>query len=162
MIKTYGKLSLVDNKWIMTAIPPHVAIRLKHLFPRIPKWQSGEFTFPNDSAHCADLSWFQQRYPMQMSCSDNITLNNGRISFENTQARMEVILRPDYKPADRHGLKEGQQIRQYQGQAIDLTLARLALLLGDDVGLGKTYTTAGLLLEAGTVPAAVVMQTHLL
>jgi SNF2 family DNA or RNA helicase len=161
MIKTYGKLSLVDNKWIMTAIPPHVAIRLKHLFPRIPKWQSGEFTFPNDSAHCADLSWFQQRYPMQMSGSDNITLNNGRISFENTQARMEVILRPDYKPADRHGLKEGQQIRQYQGQAIDLTLARLALLLGDDVGLGKTYTTAGLLLEAGTVPAAVVMQTHL-
>lgn len=161
MIKTYGKLCLVDNKWVMSAIPPHVAIRLKHLFPRVPKWQSGEFTFPNDSAHCADLSWFQQRYPMLMTVDDSKTLNNGRLNFESTQARMEVILRPDYKPEIRNGLREGQQIRQYQGQAIDLTLSRFALLLGDDVGLGKTYTTAGLLLEPTTLPAAVVMQTHL-
>ncbi|MDC9750949.1 DEAD/DEAH box helicase [Proteus mirabilis] len=161
MIKTYGNLSLEDNKWCMRSIPPHIAIRLKQIFPRIPKWQSGEFTFPNDASHCADLSWFQQRYPMHMSENDRNTLNAGRTRFENTQAQMEVILRPDYIPQIRNGLREGQVIRQYQGQAIDLTLARMALLLGDDVGLGKTYTTAGFLLEPGTLPAAVVMQTHL-
>ncbi|WP_445766737.1 SNF2-related protein [Rheinheimera sp.] len=161
MIKTYGDLSLIDNKWHMRAIPPHVAIRLKHLFPRIPKWQSGEFTFPNDTAHCADLSWFLERYPMQMSKADKSKLKDGRVRFEKNQAQMEVILRPDYVPLSRHGLRDGQVIRQYQGQAIDLTLARMALLLGDDVGLGKTYTTAGFMLEPGTLPAAVVMQTHL-
>ena len=161
MIKTYGQLSFLDNKWLMTGIPPHVAIRLKHLFPRIPKWQSGEFSFPNDSTHCADLSWFQLRYPMNMTVADRERLNNGRLCFENTQARMEAILRPDYKPDVRNGLKEGQRIRLYQGQAIDLTLSRLALLLGDDVGLGKTYTAAGLLLEPSTLPGAVVTQTHL-
>jgi SNF2 family DNA or RNA helicase len=161
MNKTYGKLALVDGQWKMTDIPPHVAIRLKHLFPRIPRWQSGTFTFPNDTNHCADLSWFLVRYPMEMSPDDKIALESGRKKFEEKQALMEAILRPDYCPPSRVGLREGQVIRHYQAQAIDLVLARKSLLLGDDVGLGKTYTAAGMLLDQRTRPAAVVVQTHL-
>nr|WP_275444413.1 DEAD/DEAH box helicase [Halomonas sp. McD50-4] len=74
---------------------------------------------------------------------------------------MEAILRPDYQPSARTGLREGQVVRPYQGQAVDLCLSRGSLLLGDDVGLGKTYTTAAMLLDPATLPAAVVMQTHL-
>ncbi|WIX32557.1 DEAD/DEAH box helicase [Salinicola sp. JS01] len=145
----------------MSDIPPHVAIRLKQLFPRVPKHQTGTFSFPNDRQHCADLSWFLQRYPMAMTLDDQLSLDGGRAQYEQSQAEMEQILRPDYRPNERSGLQPGQVVRLYQGQAVDLCLARNALLLGDDVGLGKTYTTAALLLEPGALPAAVVMQTHL-
>jgi SNF2 family DNA or RNA helicase len=161
MKKTYGNLALVNGKWEMSSIPPHIAIRLKQLFPRIPKWQTGTFTFPYDTNHCADLSWFLMRYPMAMSLDDRTALDGGRKQFEDNQVRMEEILRPDYCPPSRAGLRDGQVIRHYQGQAIELCLAQESLLLGDDIGLGKTYTAAGMLLDPSTLPAAVVVQTHL-
>lgn len=161
MIRTYGELTLIGNKWQLQNIPPHVAIRLKQLFPRVPKHQIGSFEFPNDKQHCADLAWFLQRYPMDMDNEQAISLESGRVDYETEQARMEDILKPEYIPSKLNGLKAGQKVRQYQGQAIDLVLARKALLLGDDVGLGKTYTAAGLFLNPQALPAAVVMQTHL-
>jgi SNF2 family DNA or RNA helicase len=163
MIKTYGKLELISSglQWKLSDIMPHVAIRLKQLFPRIPKWKTGSYLFPNDSNHCADLSWFTSRYPMEMTEADRVELENGREQFERDQALYEAILRPDYVPPERVGLKEGQVIRRYQAQAIDLALARKSLLLGDDVGLGKTYSAAGMLLDPRTLPAAIVVQTHL-
>lgn len=161
MKKTFGSLALVNGQWKLSDIMPHVAIRLKQLFPRIPKWQTGTYTFPNDTNHCADLSWFLSRYPMQMSEEDYSLLESRRVRYEQEQALMEEILRPDYVPSARIGLKEGQEIRHYQYQAIDLCLARKSLLLGDDVGLGKTYSAAGMLLDPRTLPAAVVVQTHL-
>lgn len=163
MKKTYGKLELISSgqQWRMSDIMPHVAIRLKQLFPRIPKWSTGSYLFPNDSTHCADLSWFISRYPMEMSEEDRLALENGRQQFEREQDLCDAILKPDYVPPVRVGLKEGQAIRHYQNQAIDLALTRKSLLLGDDVGLGKTYTAAGMLLDPRTLPAAVVVQTHL-
>lgn len=161
-MRTFGKLILLsEDTWQMTDVPPHVVIRLKQLFPRIPKWKTGDYSFPNDNNHCADLSWFTSRYPMQMSDQDTRILSIGKTTFEKNQMRMEEILRPDYKPPERIGLKEGQEIRFYQSQAIDLLLANQSLLLGDEVALGKTYTAAGALLDPKTLPAAVVVQTHL-
>lgn len=164
MRKTFGLLALVENQWQMTNLPPHVVIRLKQLFPRIPKWQTGTFVFPNDDTHCTDLTWFQVRYPMEMNDIDKKRLHHGRDSYEATQVRMEEILRPDYQPSQQIGLKPGQSLRHYQLQAIDLFLARKSLLIGDDVGLGKTYEAIGAmlaLLAIGVFPFAVVMQTHL-
>lgn len=162
MTRSYGQLTLIDgSKWVMRGVAPHVAIRLKQLFPRVPKWVTDEYFFPNDLAHCADLAWFTARYPLTISPTDAAALEWGRQSFEREQARMEEILRPEYNPVETVGLRPGCVIRHYQSQAVDLTLARKSLLLGDDVGLGKTYTAAGLILHMETRPAAVVVQTHL-
>jgi SNF2 family DNA or RNA helicase len=162
MRKTYGKLQLTPSgQWELSNIMPHVAIRLKQLFPRIPKWKSGCFLFPNDLNHCADLSWFLSRYPMEISEEDQAKLEYGRQQFERRQELYEEILKPGYKPPQRIGLREGKAFRLYQEQAIDLTLAREKLLLGDDVGLGKTITAAGVMLDPRALPAAVVVQTHL-
>ncbi|KQN96914.1 SNF2-related protein [Paenibacillus sp. Leaf72] len=160
-MKTYGELLLIEGKWRMSSVPPHVVIRLKQLFPRIPKWMTGTFTFPNDTSHCADLSWFTVRYPLQMTEQDKLVLEGGRDIFERNQVRMEEILLPDYAPPVRVGLKEGQSVRHYQAQAVELFLSRTCQLLGDDVGLGKTYTAAAAFLDTRTLPAVVVMQTHL-
>jgi len=158
---TYGTLSLEGSTWVMRSIAPHVAIRLKQLFPRIPKSQTDDYTFPNDLVHCADLTWFTSRYPLDISPGDRAALDAGRAMFESEQRRMEEILRPDYAALPVAGLREGCSVRPYQMQAVDLTVARHSLLLGDDVGLGKTYSAAALILRLPGKTAAVVVQTHL-
>lgn len=160
---SYGRLQWDKsrNTWQLDAIPPHVAIRLKQLFPRIPKHETCPFSFPNTPATCADLSWFADRYPFTMSSADSKRLHTGKKSFERNQAEMGRILTPDYIPQQVHGLQPGCEIRHYQSQAIALIEKRKSLLLGDDIGLGKTYTAAGFMLLPGTCPAAVVVETHL-
>lgn len=162
-VRSYGRLQWhkASNQWKMDDIPPHVAIRLKQLFPRIPKYETCPFYFPNTAATCADLSWFADRYPFTMSNADSKRLHSGKKSFEHTQAEMGRILTPDYMPEAIHGLQPGYEIRHYQNQAIALVEKRKSLLLGDDIGLGKTYTAAGFMLLPGTCPAAVVVETHL-
>ena len=59
-------------------------------------------------------------------------------------------------------MKPGQRIRDYQAQAIEVLRRRKSLLLGDEGGLGKTYTAAGFLVSTpGTLPAAVVCDAHM-
>lgn len=163
VIRTYGRLELSEcgSRWTMSGIEPHVAIRLKQLFPKIAKAATNNFRFPSDDTHCADLDWFVSRYPLEMSTGHAERLKAGRMSFEATQSELECILTPVFCPLAYAGLQPGQVIRQYQAQAIEVLRRRKGLLLGDDLGLGKTYSAAGfcLLPEAG--PTAVVVQTHL-
>ena len=162
--RTFGTLRLIDRgtAWEMSSLEPHVAIRLKHIFPRVPKQSSGPFRFPNDLVHAADLEWFLARYPLSMSDGDREALGGGRLAFDLQQAEMERILLPDYAAPAICGLREGQKIRHYQTQAIEILRRRKSLLLGDEGGLGKTYTAGGFLSsEPNALPAAVVCDPHM-
>lgn len=163
MKRSYGKLTLENDakNWVITGLEPHVAIRLKQIFPRVSKSSTDNFCFPNDEAHCADLDWFCSRYPLQMPDGQPQTLQLGRLAFEETQAELGRIMMPTYKPRAYVGLKEGRAIRPYQAQAIEVLRRIRGLLLGDDLGLGKTYAAAGFFLLPESLPAAVVVQTHL-
>lgn len=162
-MNTYGTLSLIDKKqtWQMEGLAPHVAIRLKQLFPRISKTQVGRFTFPNDLEHCSDLEWFTSRYPMAITDIDARALKKGKKGFLDRKAELERILLPDYKPEPFAGLKPACQSRLYQWQAADLAHAMRTLLLGDDIGLGKTAAAIMWLLNPACRPGLVVVDTHL-
>lgn len=159
----YGNLRLIDGgaAWEMAEAEPHVCIRLKHLFPRIPKASTGPFRFPNDLAHAADLDWFTQRYPMAMDDVDRQALTGGRLGFEAQQAEMERIRLPDYRPPPCLELRPGKALRDYQATARDLLGLRKSLLLGDEVGLGKTISAIGALFLPDALPAIIVVQPHL-
>lgn len=163
MKRTYGKLlfSASDNTWFMVGIPPHVAIRLKQLFPRIPKHRVLSFTFENNDFTCADLKWFMERYPLEMDPAERQLLHDAVERFNADQAELERILIGEYTTPEYVGLREGQYVRPYQSQAVELVYRSQTLVLGDDLGLGKTYSAAALMLKPGTLPAAVVVQTHL-
>ena len=145
----------------MDHIPPHVAIRLKHLFPRISKTQVAPFFFDDTDMQCADLCWFLLRYPMQMTDGDRQRLVAGESAFNAAQAELEAIMVADYQAPTYLGLREGQLVRPYQAQAVEIARRSRVLLLGDDLGLGKTYSATALCLVPGALPAAVVVQTHL-
>lgn len=145
----------------MDKVGPDVCIRLKQIFPRIKKTDTIPFKFQFDDLHCADLVWFMERYPLRMTDEDRQRLIGGKKAYDQMQTDLERIFTPDYIPSSFIGLREGQSVRAYQAQTVDLTYARRGVLCGDDVGLGKTYTAAALFLKAGTLPGAVVTKTHL-
>ena len=159
--RTYGELTLRGDKWVLETTEGHVAIRLKQVFPRIRKSDSASYEFPMDDMHAADLDWFVQRYPMHMSDKDRRRLSSGRKGFENTLADLERILHPEWKPDALSGLREGQHGRTYQAQAVEIVRRTGSLLLGDDVGLGKTYTALLLALAPECLPMAIVVEPHL-
>ncbi|MDM8356620.1 SNF2-related protein [Pandoraea communis] len=163
-MRTYGALQLIEGgaAWEMSKLEPHVAIRLKQLFPRVPKNSTGPFRFPRDLVHAADLDWFLTRYPLSMTEGDREALAGGRLAFNLQQAEIERILLPDFSPPPFVGLRDGQIVRHYQMQAVELVRRRRSLLLGDEGGLGKTYTAGAFLCaEPGALPAAVVCDPHM-
>ncbi len=168
--RTYGTVRLTEAgtggtrgaRWEIADLEPHVAIRFKHLFARVPKNSAGPFHLPNDLMHAADLEWFTLRYPLAMTAEDRHVLETGRRGWNREQAELERILLPDYRAPAIDGVRPGQRIRDYQAQAIEVLRRRKSLLLGDEGGLGKTYTAAGFLASTpGTLPAAVVCDAHM-
>ncbi len=157
----YGRLVRTETGWCMENVPAHVSLKLKQVFPRLNKAARGWFKFPGDDRTAADLDWFRDRYPMLISPEDNQALIAGRLAFEDTQAETERLFLKGFKAPTYAGLQPGQTVRRYQAQAIEMLRLSGGLLLGDDVGLGKTYTTCGAMLIPGALPAIVVCQPHL-
>lgn len=160
--RTFGTLTLLDDAWQMSCLEAHVTIRLKQLFPKIPKQKTGTFTLTRDPITAADLVWFLGRYPLAMSRSDRAALIADKNRFDQRQRDLETILMPDYVPDAIAGLRDGQMLRHYQFQAVDVLRKRKSLLLGDEGGLGKTYTAAAFLCaEPQSCPAAIVCDAHM-
>lgn len=161
--KTFGRLKFVpsDRKWVVSGLAPNIALRIKDVFRRINKVSSGEFTFPDDNLHCHELLWFMDRYPLVVDTFDLARLKKGRKSYINGVAEVEKIFAPDYKAPEFIGLAENCSLWEYQAQYVDMFHRVKRILLGDDVGLGKTNSALGCLLDPESLPAAVIVQAHL-
>lgn len=160
-VRTYGRIELQGRQWLLSGLEPHVAIKLKALFPSVPKASGGPFPFPATPTIAMDLKWFIERYPLAGDPACLEALSRDRELFLDQQAERERILMPDYEPPRLAGLRPGMVLRPYQAQAVELLGRSGGLLLGDEVGLGKTYVTAGACLLPGALPAIVVCPGHL-
>lgn len=163
---TYGTLAHVARQglkpvWVMDGIPPHVAIRLKHLFPRLPKGQTAPFHFPDTDEAAADLAWFLMRYPMALDPAHRAALDERRARFEAQRAELEAITREGWQAGTARAFLDGKALRRYQQQAVEILARRRSLLLGDEVGLGKTVSALGALLLDEALPAVIVVPGYL-
>ena len=160
-IKNYGKVSFDKKKdsWVIDKIEPHVAIKLKALFEGIPKYEKSPFYLKNSIEMCRNIDWFLQRYPMEMNSDDRIRLKKGKQDHINLVNEMEEIFHETYAPR-KITFKRGE-LRKYQQQAVDLHAKTKRLLLGDDLGLGKTVEALGTLTDPEKLPALIVVPTHL-
>jgi SNF2 family DNA or RNA helicase len=160
-MKTYGKLRLVASGnasfWEFEA-QPHVNIRLKQVFGRIDKQQYGRIRIQNTPETCRDVQWFCERFPMEMEPDTRRRLNSGAKEHRETAELLNNLLRPDYKPRT---FALAKPLRDYQARGVEVYLATRGLLLGDQLGLGKTVTAIGSFATGETLPALVVCPTHL-
>lgn len=159
MQKFYGTIALSEhgNQWSVTA-EPHILLRIKRVFEKIDKSQFGSVTLSNTPENCRDLEWFCQRYPMKVEPREHKALRSGRKKHEDHVLRLERIIDPNYMPPQ---FKLALPLRDYQARAVELYLQQRWLVLGDDVGLGKTAVAIGSLTDPRTLPAMVVAYPHL-
>ncbi len=159
--KTYGAMALSNDSWVLGGLEPHVIIKLKAMFEQIPKGHGGPFRFQNTPLRCADLAWFESRYPMALSPADRKALEKGVAQNVATAAEIERIRNEAYERPLFVQLREGQEVRDHQARAAAMLEKVGGLLVGDDVGEGKTYTTGACALLPGALPAIVVCMPHL-
>lgn len=158
--RTYGKVSRVDNGWIVADVPPHVAIRLKQVFPQIPKAKAEWYRITGGDDVAEDLLWFMVRYPMQIGPAVMADLRERKKRRKTEIAEADRIMLPDWTPGRSTAFNDGYAPYLYQAQAAALALRTGRLLVGDDVGLGKTVSALAAIVD-GPKPAAVVCQAHL-
>lgn len=160
-VRTYGRLERDGGRWMLTGLEPHVAIRFKNNFPKVPRGSPGPFSLPADGVTAADLDWFMSRYPLEVSPADREAVIGARKGYEALQAEGGRILSADYQPPVYAGLQPGQIVRPHQGQAAELVARFGGLLVADAVGEGKTYTGGAAFLLPDALPGTVVCPPHL-
>lgn len=153
--RTYGRLWLADGKWNLEC-EPHVAMFAKRVFQRLEKSATGVLTFRDDPATAADLEWFSQRFPLEIVHSASLARRS--LQHREKILQLETILGGRSQPR-RYPMVHPP--REYQSQAAELTLLQGQLLLGDDVGLGKTVTAIATIVDPKAQPALVVTLAHL-
>lgn len=159
-MKTYGNLSLDRERreWQLTDLEPHVTIAFKRLFPRVPTTATVIRVSDADDVR-ADLDWFMHRFPLAHAEHDALREALERIAA--TIAERDRILLPSWTPPATMAFRPGYQPYLYQSQAAQIALRNPGLLLGDDVGLGKTISAIAVCTMGAPLPAAVVVQAHL-
>lgn len=152
---TVGKLWFSEDHWNLQC-EPHAAMWAKRIFCRINTGSHGTLKIKHTPAIARDLEWFSQRFPLDIVDRDML-LSASRAHVEKL-ATLDQIVGGKYTP--RHfGL--AIPLRRYQQQAAELYLANGSLLLGDDVGLGKTASAIASFTDPRTLPAVVVTLAHL-
>jgi SNF2 family DNA or RNA helicase len=159
-MKTYGRIELTNSSWIINYAQPHVCIKLKSVFEKIPKGATVPFKFDDTPENAQDLNWFMNRYPLAISEKDYLHLKARAFKHTQDVNEHEQILMPDYKP-QLHTLKNGFISREYQAKGELLYSRTKRLLIGDDLGLGKTMIGILSCLRPENRPALVVVQSHL-
>lgn len=146
--------------WVVLA-DPHVAMRLKRIFPRAVAHHTGTIEL-TDTAEIADeLTWVLQKWPMILDGTDTARLAERAAQYRSERDTVERILSDGYRPPLASEIIPACTFRDYQLEAAAMLHATSRLLLCDDVGVGKTHSAIAGLLGEGALPAAWVTLTHL-
>lgn len=162
---TVGSLSLeqiqIDGKtkeqWVVSA-QPHVRVRLKNVFGGAAKHQLEKVCLSHTDEVCRDLTWFLERYPMDLSLDDRAVLQAG---CERQLQRVETITRILEGDFQLPAVTMALRARPYQEQAAAAVLNTGRLLLIDELGLGKTVSAIRVIADARALPALCVVHTSL-
>jgi len=158
-IRTYGNIDLKDGIWYIRQAEPHICIKLKAIFNKLPK-EAKDFKFIDSPEVCHDLLWFMERYPLSIGDEDLKKLKQQKENHISYVNELEQILLPTYTPAHIQ-LKNGYVGRDYQVKGMEVYLKCKRLLIGDAIGIGKTLIGILSMLNPETLPGVVVVQTHL-
>lgn len=164
MTKTFGTLAWATNTsglpYFGLEVVPHVAIKAKRVFPKIDQGRRDMLVMLDTPEVAADIEWFLLRYPLDMTPETAERLAARAAEWRGEQDAIERILagRDETLGNFREPARPG---REYQITGAQLAYQTGGLLLGDELGLGKTQTALMMLADPRTLPALLVVPTHL-
>jgi superfamily II DNA or RNA helicase len=154
-MKSVGKLTRQGGLWVVTT-GPDVLMRLKRIFPRASQTALGELRLKATDEVAFELRWIDVRFPLEIP--DRPLLEAEAERYRAKQERLQSInLSLPLAQAFAMALPP----RDYQGYAARLFRENGTLLVGDEIGLGKTVTAITGFNDPGTLPALAVVQAHL-
>lgn len=166
MSRTYGKFKYLEEgvhgrPEFVIAAAPHVMMKLKRNFPRASQDpRRGYLVVAATKEVARDLEWFCDRHPLEPVDVDSLAqLNKMADAHRNSEELVARIL--DGQVSDYGQRAPAVEPRDYQKIVPELLRAQGYLLLGDDVGLGKTMASSLILTDSSALPALVVAPTHL-
>lgn len=157
-MRVYGTIRYDADKheWLVKC-EPHVMLRLKRVFARLMTDFEGVAHLSDTEENARELRWFTDRYPMVVE--EQGRLNERSEAHRQREVDVAHILTADHVPPQFEKL--AIPARGYQRVGAELLLRNGAMLLADDVGLGKTASAICTLTDPRTLPALVVTLTHL-
>jgi SNF2 family DNA or RNA helicase len=156
-VKTFGKVSFRGDKWLID-VEPHVRLRAKRVFGQLASHAQKCVAISDTIENARDLSWFLERYPVEMSAADRGRLDERATAHVERESLVDQLMKGIATP---RSFKLAIEPRDYQRVAAECALRMRGLLLADDVGLGKTAVGISLLTESDARPGLVVTLTHL-
>lgn len=157
---THGRLELSkDGKLYRLHTKPHVRMKLKRLLPGVAV-RGETLTMHRSPETTEDLLWILSRWHhdtppglreamgWQTAANQENRSLAAAIVAGTAPVRPPVQWNPEFP------------MRKYQAQAVALGMIQPGLLIGDDIGLGKTATGLGIIAQRGG-KGLVVCQKHL-
>jgi len=154
-MKTLGTAKLSKGKWVIRA-EPHVILRLKRTFGGIAKGRVSPIVLSDTIDVCRDLAWFCRRYPLKVTPEDYLAKREAEHQERDTLVERLLARRTKGTP-----FALAMPARDYQAAAARLALATRGLLIGDELGTGKSLCVICMLTDPRTRPALVVLPAHL-
>jgi hypothetical protein len=152
--RTYGTLRLSKGRWELTA-EPHVMIVARRVFSQASGRKYKTVRLSNTPEVCRDLDWFMERYPLEVD--GVVALRTGAEAHRERQSLVDKLLAGRMEPAE---VPLALPPREYQRVAAQMLMTVKRMILGDDLGVGKTVS-AICPLVMGASPALIVTATHL-
>lgn len=153
-MKPEGTVSICEGKIILVS-DPHVRTVVRRLF-QSTVGRGGTISIDLSDANCETVEWINTRFPHEFK-GDALSIIEGRAEAKRARS---IKARQIVERGPTREIKTKLPLRDYQKTAVELLLEAKSLLVGDDVGLGKTAVAFGAVAE-GQTPAVVVCQTHL-
>lgn len=146
-------------KFFKIECEPYVMIRLKRMFEGIAKGSHKKCELMDTPQNAHELLWFMQEFPLDMDegVRERLAERDG-LCLKRRQM-MEDFTKPDYVPVK---VDLALPLRDYQHVAVDLAIKSGGILVGDDVGVGKSPVGIGCFADEARRPALVVCMNHLM
>jgi len=134
---------------------PHVLMRLERTFHVCDRGE-GYCRISNNEENVKDLYWFNQRF--EIPNANQVELEKLYAEYKAQEDDVQNFLD---EPPSSIEVDLAVPLREYQNQAVELLRRSKRILLGDDLGLGKTASAIGGFTLPGALPALVVTASHL-
>jgi superfamily II DNA or RNA helicase len=146
--------------WILDA-DPYVMGLFGRIFPKALNKGPGKYTknkkaIRHNANSAKDIHWFLSRFTIDMEDKDREFLSSGVEEYDKAALALDRIRKGDYEPVEL-----AIPLRTYQLEAVALAQGVGRLLIGDDLGLGKTASAIGITALPEALPALIVCPTHL-
>lgn len=141
------------------AVDPHVMIKVKRLFPRCAPHRTGVLLISDTPETSRDLEWVHDRWPLEMNDNAFHRLKLRADEHRAVTEQIDSILAGHLPPTEWQEPLLDPRGYQLASDAITATTGRLLVL--DEVGLGKSFTSLLRLRDPAALPALIVTLTHL-